>query len=63
MSKNDKDKIKGIVATVIFHALIFLALIFSSSYYSFPPKEDELAMLNQDEILFGGEYVVLGDFI
>lgn len=63
MSKNDKDKIKGIVATVIFHALIFLALIFASLYYSFPPKEDELAMLNQDEILFGGEYVVLGDFI
>ncbi len=63
MCETDKDKIKGIIATVIFHALLILSLVFASLYYSFPPEENDLAMMRQDEILFGGEYVVLGDFV
>ena len=63
MCETDKDKVKGIVATVVFHALLILTLLFASLYYSFPPKDNDLAMVRQDEILFGGEYVMLGDFV
>ena len=63
MCETDKDKVKGIVATIVFHALLILTLLFASLYYSFPPKDNDLAMVRQDEILFGGEYVMLGDFV
>lgn len=62
MSGTDKDKIKGLVATVVFHAVIVIALVFVCLNYSYPPKDKDLQELKEDEILFGGDYVVLGDF-
>lgn len=62
MSETDKDKIKGIVATIIFHAVIIVVLLVACLYYSYPPKDSELQKMKEDEILFGGEYVVMGDF-
>ncbi len=63
MNKNDQNKIKGIVAAVIFHVVLFLSLIYSSLNFIYPPKDEAQALLRQDEIFFGGDYVVLGDFI
>lgn len=57
------DKAKGIVGTIVFHAVIVIALVLACLNYSFPPKDDEIAHMRNDEILFGGEYVMLGDFV
>lgn len=62
MNKLDKDKIIGIIATVLFHAVLIALPVFGFLYYSYPPKDEELAKLDNDEILFGGEYVTYGDF-
>lgn len=63
MKEIDKDKLKGIIATVIFHAVLLIALAIAYLHYSYPPKDKEIAELQKDEILFGGDYVVLGDFL
>lgn len=63
MNFNDKDKIKGLIATVVFHAVLIIALVFACLYYSYPPKDKDAAELKKEEILFGGEYVMLGDFL
>ena len=63
MVVNDKDKIKGIVATIVFHAVIIIVLLVACLNYTYPPKDSELQELKKEEILFGGDYVLMGDFI
>lgn len=57
------DKVKGIVGTIVFHAVIVIALVLACLNYSFPPKDNQIAHIRTDEVLFGGEYVMLGDFV
>ncbi len=61
MNLQNKDKTKGIIATAVFHAVLIIALVFSCLYYSYPPKEKEIQTPKRDRVLFGGEYVMLGD--
>lgn len=63
MNVNDKNKVKGLVATVLFHAMLIIAFIYASLYYSYPPKDNELLEPKKEEIFFGGEYVMLGDVL
>lgn len=62
MKNLDKDQIKGLIATALFHAVLIIVLVLGYLYYSYPPKDEELAEMDKDEILFGGEYVTYGDF-
>lgn len=62
MKGKDKDKIIGIIATVVFHAVLIIALVFACLYYSYPPKDaDERLLPKREDVLFGGEYVMIGD--
>ena len=61
MKNLDKDQIKGLVATVLFHAVLIVVLVLGYIYYCYPSKDEELAEMDNDEILFGGEYVAYGD--
>lgn len=63
MGKNDTNKMMGGIATVLFHAILVAVLVCSYLYYSYPPKDKDLIEMKKEEILFGGEYVMLGDFI
>lgn len=63
MDEKNKDMIFGIGATVVFHVAVILILVFSFLYYSYPPKDPEEAAeaAKKEEIMFGGEYVMLGN--
>lgn len=63
MNITDKNKVKGFIGTVLFHAILIIALVFAYLYYSYPPKENELLEPKKEEIFFGGEYVMLGDVL
>lgn len=60
MKRIDKNRIIAICATLLLHILIAVILVFSFLYYSWPPKD--LPLPKESEILFGGEYVMLGNF-
>lgn len=63
MDRADNDKIKGLVATIAFHGIIIVALACAYLYYSYPPKDDELLEPKEEEIFFGGEYVMLSEAV
>ncbi|MBQ9077163.1 MAG: hypothetical protein IJY31_04905 [Muribaculaceae bacterium] len=55
MGKFRKDRLAALIVTIVFHLLLLVVLCFVSLHYS-PAKEEK----TQGEILFGGEYVMLG---
>ena len=57
--KIDKDKIIAAIATLLVCLLLLICLFFSSLYYSFPP--DGQTIPDKEEIMFGGEFVMLGN--
>ncbi|MEG0010869.1 MAG: hypothetical protein RR706_01730 [Muribaculaceae bacterium] len=59
MKKFDKNRAIALIATLLFHAIVVAVLVFSFLYYSWPPKD--MPIPKQSEILFGGEYVMLGN--
>lgn len=59
MSDSDKDRLLGIIATVILHALFVVTLVTAKLCYDSSQNQEDV---KQEEILFGGDYVVLGDF-
>lgn len=60
MDSNRKDRIIAIVGTVAFHAIVLIVLL--CAYLEFDPTETrEWPPADESEILFGGEYVMLGD--
>lgn len=63
MDRADNDKIKGLVATIAFHGIIIVMLACAYLYYSYPPKDDELLEPKEEEIFFGGEYVMLSEAV
>ena len=67
MASNNNDnnsKALSAVITLLIGAGIVALLLFTSLHYNYPPQDGTLeAQLLQDTILFGGEYVDLGDFI
>ncbi len=65
-SKNNENKNKALSAliTLLIGAGIVAVLLLTSLHYRYPPLDGTLeAQLLQDTIMFGGEYVDLGDFI
>lgn len=65
-SNNNDNKNKAISAliTLLIGAGIVALLFFTGLRYNYPPLEEMLeAQLLQDTIMFGGEYVDLGDFM
>ncbi len=63
MDRIDKDKIGGVVVTIAFHAILIVTLACAYLYYRYPLEEDEQLEPEKEEILFGGEYVMLGDML
>lgn len=59
--ENRKNKIAALLATLLLAVLTVLVLLNTYLHYEFPPKDMELAQLQQDSIMFGGEFVQLGN--
>ena len=60
--KSNKNTILAIIVTLLFHVLLVLILVTSHLTYTWPPKDAiELEKLPQEEIMFGGEFVQLGN--
>ena len=53
----DRNQLIALIATALFALLVIIVLLFASLSYQWPPKD----LPPQSEILFGGEFVVLGD--
>lgn len=52
----------ALMATMLVSVGIVAMLVYSSLHYQFPPENlKDLALLEQDTIMFGGEYVMLGN--
>lgn len=62
MKQDNKNELMAAVATLIIAVAALLVLVFSSMHCQWPPAEADLAQqLQQDSIMFGGEYVMLGN--
>lgn len=60
MRLNDRNKAIAIVCAIVFHAVVLLVLL--SSHLHFTPVGGQTwPPVDSSEILFGGEYVMLGD--
>lgn len=62
MEKDRKSKLWGVAATVVFHVLLVLLLL--TVCLTYPPvsePEREWPPVDSAEMLFGGEYVMIGD--
>ena len=57
--KEDKNKIIAIAATAAVSLVVLLILLFTDIRYEWPPKD--MPLPEESEILFGGEYVMLGN--
>lgn len=60
MKESDKDRMRGMIAAVIFHVVLICVFVFSKMHYV--PLLDKISQ-PEEEILFGGEYVMLGDIL
>ncbi|MGM9803428.1 MAG: hypothetical protein ACI308_04545 [Muribaculaceae bacterium] len=58
---NNKNKIIALIATLAVHIAVALILVFTALHYQWPPDDLTLEEMPQEEILFGGEYVQLGN--
>lgn len=59
LKKISKNTIIAIALVLLFHIVVLFTLLFSTVYYSWPPKN--LPLPQQSEILFAGEYVMIGN--
>ncbi len=62
MEDNRKSRMTGLVATILFH--IVIVAILASLYLRYSPAEDAERTwppVDSSEVLFGGEYVMVGD--
>ncbi len=64
MAKNNdnRNRLLSALITLLLGAGIVALLLFTSLHYQYPPEDAEQLNLLQDTIMFGGEYVELGDF-
>lgn len=60
MDSNKKDRIIAIAGTVLFHIIVLMVLLFACLQYD-PTETREWPPVDESEIVFGGEYVMLGD--
>ncbi len=61
-SQNRRNRLTALIATVLFHALVVVALLTLCLRY--PGREDNERTwppVDSSEVLFGGEYVMIGD--
>lgn len=61
MNDNRKSKIAALLLTLLLLVGSVLVMMFTNLHYEFPPKDMTLAQLKQDTIMFGGEFVTLGN--
>lgn len=61
MNENRNNKIVALLATLLLSGSTVLVMVYTNLHYEFPPKDMELAQLQQDSIMFGGDYVMLGN--
>lgn len=58
----NKNKIIALIATLAVHIVALLILVFTALHYKWPPDDLNLAEQKpQEEIMFGGEFVQLGN--
>lgn len=58
----NKNKIIALIATLAVHIVALLILVFTALHYKWPPDDATLAEQKpQEEIMFGGEFVQLGN--
>lgn len=60
-AEDRRNKIFAGIATLVSALLILIILCATSLYYEWPPKDEPIP--EESEILFGGEYVMLGDVV
>ncbi|MBP5497810.1 MAG: hypothetical protein J6X81_00355 [Muribaculaceae bacterium] len=63
MNGNSRNEYRflALLATLIVAAAVLFVLLTNHLHYQFPPEDQkDLALLEQDSIMFGGEYVMLG---
>ena len=56
-----KSKIVALLLTLLWLVGTVLVMLYTHLHYEYPPKGAELAQLKQDTIMFGGEFVELGN--
>lgn len=56
-----KSKIAALLLTLLWIVGAVLLMVYTNLHYEFPPKDMEPAQLQQDTIMFGGEFVQLGN--
>ena len=62
MNNSNKNTLLAIIATLLFHVLLLLILVSSHLHYTWPPKDAlQIEQMPQEEIMFGGEFVQLGN--
>lgn len=62
MTQDKERKILATLLTLLVVAGAGVAILLTSLHYQYPPEDpDELAMFKQDSIVFGGEWVQLGE--
>ena len=59
--EDHKSKIAALLMTLLLLTGTVLVMLYTHLHYEFPPKDMELAQLKQDTIMFGGEFVELGN--
>ncbi|MFI3239832.1 MAG: hypothetical protein R3Y22_04510 [Bacteroidales bacterium] len=59
MKSINKNTIVAVLLVVLFHVTVLITLLYSTVYYSWPPKN--LPLPQQSEILFAGEYITIGN--
>lgn len=59
MKRFDKNRAIAMVLAILLHGCVVVVLVYSFLHYSWPPKDQPIP--KESEILFGGEYVMLGN--
>ncbi len=60
MDNDRKNKLLAALATLLICLMVGLGLVFTGLHYQYPPEGEQIK-LKQDSILFGGEFVMLGN--
>ena len=58
---NRKNEIRAFLLTLLVVLITVLLLLFTGMHYEYPPRDMDLVQLKQDSIMFGGEFVELGN--
>jgi len=59
--EDNKSKIAALLLTLLWLAGTVAVMLYTHLHYEYPPKDMQLAQLQQDTIMFGGEFVELGN--